>query len=263
MQASFPMYNIPEMHPAFAAFWTTLRDEANRRGVHGLPAGLRYDLPAVPDKIDTDVIFTQVCGFPLLTRLRGQARILLTPVYDLPGCDGPMHTAFFIVRHDSPIRSIPDLRGKTIGINSLMSNTGMNLPRATIAPLAGGRPFFGKRVLTGSHTASIEQVADGRVEVAAIDCVTDAVFRRHRPDLMRRVRVLAETVQSPSLPFVAAAAMAPETAESLRDALRALVGSPAAAGLSIRGFEALDENDYRLVIDHQEEAIRLGYPELA
>lgn len=262
MQASFPMYNIPEMHPAFAAFWTALRDEATRRGVADLPAGLRYDLPAVPDKIDADVIFTQVCGFPLLTRLRGQATILLTPVYDLPGCDGPMHTAFFIVRDDAAIRSLAQLRGKTIAINSLMSNTGMNLPRATIAPLAEGQAYFGRRVITGSHTASIEQVADGRVDVAAIDCVTDAVFRRHRPDLMRRVRVLAETVRSPSLPFVTAAATAPQTAEALRDALRALVGSPAARGIRISGFEALDEDDYRLVIDHQDEAVRLGYPEL-
>ncbi|MBL8703708.1 MAG: PhnD/SsuA/transferrin family substrate-binding protein [Rhodospirillales bacterium] len=262
MQASLPMYNIPEMHPAFAAFWAALRDEATSRGVAGLPAGLRYDLPAVPDRIDADVIFTQVCGFPLLTRLKGQATILLTPVYDLPGCDGPMHTAFFIVRDDSPIRSIPDLRGKTIGINSLLSNTGMNLPRATIAPLAAGRPYFGRRVITGSHTASIEQVADGRIDVAAIDCVTDAVFRRHRPALMRRIRVLAETVQSPSLPFVTAAATPPETALRLRDSLQALVGSPAALGLSIRGFEALGEADYRLVLDHQDEAARLGYPEL-
>ena len=73
---------------------------------------------------------------------------------------------------------------------------------------------------------------------------------------------LAETVQSPSLPFVTAAATPPAIAEALRASLRALVGSPAARGLSIRGFEALTEVDYRLVIDHQDEAARLGYPDL-
>lgn len=262
MQAAFPMYNIPEMHGFFAAFWAALRTEAERRGVAGLPVGLRYDLPPVPARIDSDITFIQVCGFPLLTRLRGQATILLTPCYALPGCQGPMHTAFFIVRDDAPIRSLADLRGKTLGTNSLLSNSGMNLPRATIAPLAGGRPYFGGRVMTGSHTASIEQVADGRIDVAAIDCVTDAVFRRHRPDLMRRVRILAQTVQSPSLPFVTATATPPSTVEALRHALRALVGTPAAAGLSIAGFAALTEADYQVVIDHQDEAARLGYPEL-
>ena len=262
MQASFPMYNIPEMHAAFAAFWTAIRDAAEGLGVAGLPAEPRFDCPAVPDRIDTDVIFTQVCGFPLLTRLRGQATILLTPVYDLPGCDGPTHTAFFIVRDDAPIRSIPDLRGRTLGVNSLLSNSGMNLPRATIAPLAAGRPFFGKRILTGSHTESIAQVADGRVDVAAIDCVTDAVFRRYRPQSMRRVRVLAETARSPSLPFVTSSATAPGAAQALRQALQAAARSPAAAALAIRGFESLTEADYRPVIDHQDEAARLGYPEL-
>lgn len=262
------MYNIAEMHPAFAAFWTELRQRATALGATGLPEALRFDRPAVPERIGPEVAFTQVCGFPLQTRLKGQATILLTPVYAVPGCYGPMHTAFWIVREGSPYRRLEDLRGARLAVNSLLSNSGMNLPRASLAPIAGSGPgpFFGSRALTGSHTASIEQVADGRVDVAAIDCVTDAVFRRHRPDLMRDVRILAETVQSPSLPFVTAVATPDVTTQALRQALSGMAGDTAGravlAGLMIAGFERMSEADYRVILEHQDDAARQGYPEL-
>jgi ABC-type phosphate/phosphonate transport system substrate-binding protein len=264
--ASLPMYNIPEMQAAFGAFWQVLRTLATRRGIAGLPAALDLKAPAVPDRIGPEVAFTQVCGFPLLTRLRGQGTILLAPVYDAPGCGGPTHCAFFIVRSDAPYRSIEDLRGTRIACNSLLSNSGMNLPRRTIAAIAGGRGFFAERLMTGSHTASIEAVANGRADVASIDCVTDAVFRRHRPALMARLRTLARSVSSPSLPFVTSSATDPATAEALRQSLLELAdgreGRALCAGLLIRGFERLEERHYQPILDHQDEAVRLGYPDL-
>jgi ABC-type phosphate/phosphonate transport system substrate-binding protein len=266
LSASLPMYNIPEMQPAFRAFWQALRTHAARRGVAGLPVEPNAKAPAVPDRIGAEVAFTQVCGFPLLTRLRGQGTILLTPVYDAPGCDGPTHCAFFIVRSDAPYRSLEDLRGTRIACNSLLSNSGMNLPRRTIAEIAGGRNFFAERLMTGSHTASIEAVADGRADVASIDCVTDAVFRHHRPALMTRVRTLARSVPSPSLPFVTSRATDPAMAEILRQCLLDIAGSAEGkvlcAGMLINGFERLEERDYRPILDHQDEAVRLGYPDL-
>lgn len=257
------MYNIPEMHGAFRAFWHRLRVLAAARGVEALPDEPDEAAPAVPERIGGEVVFTQVCGLPLMTRLKGQARFLMTPVYDAPGCDGPTHTAFFVVRADAPYRRLEDLRGRTIAFNSLMSNSGMNLPRRAIAGIAGGKPFFGKRILTGSQAASVDSVARGEADVATIDCVTDAVLRRHRPEFMQQVRVLAETARSPSLPFVTSIATSERDAAILRQCLAALVREPAiCAGLLIRDFVALTERDYEPVVGHGGEAVRLGYPEL-
>lgn len=260
------MYNIAEMHPVYHAFWQSLRRRAGRRGVTGLPEALDLAAPAVPERIGPEVVFTQVCGFPLLTRLRGQAAILVTPVYDVPGCEGPTHTAFFIVRDDSPFVRLEDLRGSRIACNSLLSNSGMNLPRRTIADIANGKPFFGERLMTGSHTASIAAVAEGRADVAAVDCVTDAVFRRHRPGLMARIRILARSVPSPSLPFVTSSATDPATVDALRACLLEMPGDDEGralcAGLLIRGFEGLGEPDYQPILHHQDQAARLGYGEL-
>lgn len=265
-EASLPMYNVRELHPAYRAFWQALRERAARHGATDLPADIRLDRPSVPTRIGAEVAFTQVCGFPLLTSLKGQATILLTPVYDAPGCEGPTHRAFFVVRADSPYQGLEDLRGKRIACNSLLSNSGMNLPRRTIADRACGRPYFAERIMTGTHGESIEAVLDGRADVASIDCVTDAVFRRHRPAQMARLRILAETVASPSLPFVTSRATDAATAEALRKALLDLTasseGRELCAALLIRGFEHLDEPDYAPILVHQDEAARLGYPEL-
>ena len=266
MRVSFPLYNIPEMHAAFRAFWHRLRALAAERGVAGLPEEPDQSAPAVPDRIGGEVAFTQVCGFPLMTRLGGQAKFLMTPVYDAPGCAGPTHTAFFVVRADATFRTLEDLRGRMIAFNSVMSNSGMNLPRRAIAAIAGGKPFFGRRLITGSQAASVEAVVKGDADVATIDCVTDAVLRRHRPEFMQGIRVLAECARSPSLPFVTSAETSECDAEILRHCLAALPRTPdgavACQGLLIRDFVRLSEDDYKPVIEHRDEAIRLGYPEL-
>jgi ABC-type phosphate/phosphonate transport system substrate-binding protein len=266
LRASLPMYNIPEMRQAFRQFWAVLRQAALRRGLDHLPADLDISAPAVPDRIGGEVVFSQVCGFPLLTRLRGQAQILLTPIYDAPGCDGPTHTAFFIVRADARFQRLEDLRGCAIAVNSLLSNSGMNLPRRSIADIARGRPFFGSVLMTGSHTASIEKIASGEADVASIDCVTDAVFRRYRPAIMDGIRILASSVPSPALPFVTSSSTDERAAAILRECLASMPGNregrEACAGILIRGFAALGESDYRAILHHQDEAARLGYPEL-
>jgi ABC-type phosphate/phosphonate transport system substrate-binding protein len=139
----------------------------------------------------------------------------------------------------------------------------MNLPRRAIAAIAGGKPFFGKRILTGSQAASVDSVARGEADVATVDCVTDAVLRRHRPEFMQQLRVLTETARSPSLPFVTSIETSERDAAILRQCLVDLAHEPAiCAGLLIRDFVALAERDYEPVVEHRDEAVRLGYPEL-
>jgi hypothetical protein len=52
----------------------------------------------------------------------------------------------------------------------------------------------------------------------------------------------------------------------LRECLASMPGNregrEACAGILIRGFAALGESDYRAILHHQDEAARLGYPEL-
>jgi hypothetical protein len=80
-RVSLPMYNLPEMRPQNAAFWNALQTELERFGVRELPDRLDFERRPVPSEIESDTLFTQVCGYPLQTIYRGQAVLLAAPVY--------------------------------------------------------------------------------------------------------------------------------------------------------------------------------------
>ena len=95
--SSLPMYNLPEMRPVNAQFWEALRGLLVEAGLDELPETLHFDRLPVPDRIGPEVLFSQVCGYPLETIFSGQAVRLGTPCYDAPGCDGPSHCGLFVV----------------------------------------------------------------------------------------------------------------------------------------------------------------------
>jgi ABC-type phosphate/phosphonate transport system substrate-binding protein len=142
----------------------------------------------------------------------------------------------------------------------------MNLFRATIAPIAGGAPFFRAITVTGSHEASVEAVAEGRADLAAIDCVSFALLARGRPELIERVAVVAESPRSPSLPFIANARLGASTIAAVRQALFAALADPnlaeARAALGLRGARPSSPADYDRVSEIERGAAAAGYARL-
>jgi ABC-type phosphate/phosphonate transport system substrate-binding protein len=264
--ASLPMYNFPEMRAANARFWEALRGLLREAGLTGVPDALVFERGPVPPRLEPELLFSQTCGYPLETVFKGQAIRLGAPVYDVPGCEGPTHCAFFLVRADAPARSLADLRGGVFLLNSPVSNSGMNLPRRALAEIAGGKPFFRAVIETGGHPASLERLLRGEGDVASIDCVTYAFWRKYRPEAAAQVRVLAKTPPSPAIPFVTSVATPPEIISVLRTALHTLGSEPryaaARAGLMIRAIEDVPDMAYEGLLDYEREAAELRYPQL-
>ena len=252
--ASLPMYVFPALAAAHGAFWDRLR-----AGLPDAPERLDLSRRPVPDGIGPEVLFTQVCGFPLFRRYRGQAVILGTPCYDLEGCDGPTHRAAFIVRAADPAGGLEAMRGRVFGCNSVHSNSGMNLPRLSLARIAGGAPFFRRVAWTGGHLASLRALRVGDIDLCSVDCVTWGLARLHAPELTEDLRVLAWTEPSPCLPFVTSTATGAAEAGALRAALRG-ASDPA---LRLLGVPDGDAAAYAVLADYEAEAARLGYPNLA
>jgi ABC-type phosphate/phosphonate transport system substrate-binding protein len=267
LTASLPMYNLPEMRPRNSAFWDALAAELRRDGRADIPTGLTFARHPVPDRIEDEVLFSQTCGYPLQTIYRGQFRMLGVPTYDAPGCREGTHCAFILVRKDSAFEKPEDLKGATFALNSRHSNSGMNLPRLLFARLAGGKPFFGSVVETGTHPNSIARVASGELDAASIDCLTYVFFRDHRPEVVETLRVLAETPESPAIPFITSIATPAEDAARLQAALFRLAADPAhrpvLEGLRLRNISTPDPAAYAGLLDYERKAAELGYPELA
>jgi ABC-type phosphate/phosphonate transport system substrate-binding protein len=265
--ASLPMYNLPEMRTVNARFWEALRGLLAERVLADLPAELVFERRPVPARIEPEVLFTQTCGYPLETVFRGQTSRLGTPCYDAPGCDGPTHRALFLVREESPARTLADLKGSVFLLNSPVSNSGMNLPRRALAEIAGGQPLFASVIETGGHPASLDRLLRGEGDVASIDCVTYAFWRRYRPAEAQKTRIIAETPRSPAIPFVTSVETPPEVVAILRAALAELAKSPRYAavrdGLLIADIVDVPDSAYRGLLDYEREAAALGYPVLA
>ena len=265
-QASLPLYRLPELDRAKTDFWGALSTELRRAGERDLPDGLDLTRPVVPASIGADTLLTQVCGYPLVKRFFSQVRLLAAPVYDADPYGGPRHRGVFVVRQDSPYTGLQDLRDSRFVFGGPLSNSGMNLPRRAIADLAGGAPFFASAVESDSQSENVESVAHGRADATCVDVMTYAYMARYRPNATAELRILATTRWSPSIPFVTSTATHPQNADRLKVALRAVATSPrweaVRAALMLRDIVPVDVADYASLLNHELEAVALGYPVL-
>jgi ABC-type phosphate/phosphonate transport system substrate-binding protein len=262
--ASLGMYDTPALHAANDQFWQAIAWRLRASGVSDVPASLNRDRPLDAIWNDPNLLLAQTCGYPLMTRLRGRLQYVATPRYTAIGCEGTDHRSRVVVRKDDPAKSIGDRRGSRLAINDHQSNTGMNLLRALIAPLAQEGRFFGEVLETGSHFASARAVAAEEADIAAIDCVTFALFEREEPDVASALRTLAWTASSPGLPIVTASAASDGLVRLLRTAIRdAMDDEPEAAGqLLLDGIENIGERRYQALVRLKALCRRLGYSTL-
>jgi ABC-type phosphate/phosphonate transport system substrate-binding protein len=264
--ASLGMYDYPWIAEANDALWAAIASRLRADGV-AAPEGLARGTALDQIWRNPQLVFGQTCGYPYVSQLRGQVAIVATPVYAFEGCAGPSYVSTIVAQKRGGARALRDFAGAAAAINAPDSNSGMNLFRATIAPIARGRPFFGKVVVTGSHEASLGAVSAGEADIAAIDCVSLALLEKGRPELLQNIAIVGRSPASPGLPFVISAALASSHLSAARAALFAALEDPAIANaratLGLVGAVVLDDRDYDRIRDIEREAVAAGYPILA
>lgn len=261
------MYDLPELRGATDALWTALARALDARGVSGVPGALCRDRALPSMWLDPELLLSQTCGYPLVRALAGRVQVVATPRYRVPHCQGSWYRSHVVVPRESRAASLADLAGSVCAVNEPDSHSGMNSLRALVAPHAGGRPFFGRVVWTGAHRSSLELVARGEADVAAIDCVSLALFERALPHLVADVRAIDITAACPGLPIITRASASRDEIAAMRAALADVMADPELAGardaLLLDGFELLGPEVYARVDQLEAEAARLGYPQLA
>jgi ABC-type phosphate/phosphonate transport system substrate-binding protein len=142
----------------------------------------------------------------------------------------------------------------------------MNVLRHAIAGLNPATPFFASVIHSGAHLNSLTAVAEGRADVAAIDCVSFQLIEDRWPELTARVRSIGDSVKTCGLPLVLpnSKLAATDTREILMALNKAL--NQAAPWirqrLHLSHFESVDFDDYQGILEVEAFAINAGYPEL-
>ncbi|TGQ96261.1 PhnD/SsuA/transferrin family substrate-binding protein, partial [Mesorhizobium sp. M4B.F.Ca.ET.200.01.1.1] len=78
---------------------------------------------------------------------------------------------------------------------------------------------------SGGHRGSIVAVAEGRADVAAIDCESWALAQRFEP-AARKVVIVGWTARRKGLPFITAKTTPEKTVRAMREALAGLAEQP-------------------------------------
>jgi ABC-type phosphate/phosphonate transport system substrate-binding protein len=260
--ASLPMYDFPELRVAHDVFWSALAERLNSAGVPHVPRVLTRNVGLGEVWGDPSLLFAQGCEYPLAKAHADRVRLVASPMYSAPGCEGARCRSAIVVR--GGVAALADLRGRRCVINELDSNSGMNLLRAAIAPLATGGRFFGSIVVSGSHLRSVEMVASGEADVASVDCVSFAHFQRLYPSVVGELRVLAWTASSRSLPFITARSASDAMVRALRSALADVFDddglAPVREQLLLSGVDLSPKEGFDEVLALERGAVEGGYP---
>ena len=218
MRASLPMYDLPALRAAHGRFWRLLRGRLVDVGIDA-PVALTPDGIGPAFWTAPDLVFSQTCGMPYRTQLLGKVQLVGTPDYGLPGCPPGYYASHLIKRQKDSRQTLADFAGATAALNDTGSQSGF---AALVTAMTAAGITFGNAFVTGAHAASVEAVANGTADIAAIDAVTWQLLSTHT-ETCAGVETFAQTDPTPGLPYICSLSVDPQqvhtaTAEAI-DAL--------------------------------------------
>ena len=241
MIASLPMYARPGNRAAHDALWALIRDHLRDSAI-AAPDALDHDIDHMDSWGRGDLVLGQICNLPLRKLFMDKVTIIGTADYGLAGCPAGHYRSHFVVHKDNPINNPLDLADKRFAYNELLSQSGY--AAAQLWAKARGAQFT-PTCHTGGHKNSINAVAEGRADIAAIDAQTWLIETGENPHT-RALRIIGHTDASPGMTFITRKGQdRVPYFNAITGAIRDL--SPAdAAMLGLKCIVALDQSAYDL-----------------
>ena len=256
-RASLPMYDFPEVRQATNAWWAGIARHMTEVGVETAPGQLVHDVAVRELWNDPELLLSQCCGFDLVYGYKDILTGLLTPRYAVEGCEDTCYSSWVVVHENSEFHEVASLFNSVAVINGPESHSGMNSLMTLVNPLARGRRFFRRIIVSGAHADSVLALQQRRADVAAIDCVTYAFLQRYRPESLEGLRVIGQTGLAPALPYVTRKTTDLQTLENMRSALLAAFADPELE--EVRGVLMLSGAEVRSLAFYQAIRERFGF----
>ena len=166
----------------------------------------------------------------------------------------PYHYSYIIVPDDSDATNLEDLRGKRFAFTNPMSNTGKLSPTYMLA-LINETPdsFFSGYIFTHSHDASIEAVAKGLVDGAAIDSSIWDYANSKIPEYTSKTKVIAKSQPYGTPPVVVHPDLNHEIKNEFQEIFHTMHNDPMGAdilmNIGIDKFTIVDESTYNSIYE--------------
>ncbi len=184
---------------------------------------------------NADAAFMSAWPSALARRLAG-ADVVLAEVREVvigdKKSEEPFYYSYWVVKKDSPITSMEQLRGKKVSMPSQLSTSGYVAPMARLVELgylpkdgkeADPKKFFGEVLYSGGYAQSWEALKAGQVDAIVIaGDVAETLYR----DVLANTRVIETQGPIPSHGVVFAKQLVDPARTKLKDALLEL-GQPA------------------------------------
>ncbi|RUX95865.1 MULTISPECIES: PhnD/SsuA/transferrin family substrate-binding protein [unclassified Mesorhizobium] len=197
-----------------------------------------------PDELDYHelwlhpaLLFAQTCWGPMELGLSRHVQVIGQPSYDAyEGGQGELYSSALVMRtgegpevlspaDGSPLLPLNLMRGKRFTFNSLDSMSGFLGLTRDLDVMGESLDIFASRSESGGHRASIVAIAEGRADVAAIDCESWILAQRFEP-AAKKVAVIGWTGRRKGLPYITAATTPEKTVKALREAIAGLAEQP-------------------------------------
>lgn len=215
-------------------------------GIHDAGGALIAPDPATlpPDELDfhklwlhPGLLFAQTCWGPMELGLSKHVQVVGQPSYDAyEGGQGELYSSALVMRagEGTEVRSPADgkavlplglMHGKRFTFNSLDSMSGIIALTRDLEAAGESLDIFSSRSESGGHRGSIVTVAEGKADIAAIDCESWALAQRFEP-AARKVVTVGWTARRKGLPYITARTTPEKTIRAMREALAGLAEQP-------------------------------------
>ncbi|TPI64801.1 phosphate ABC transporter substrate-binding protein [Mesorhizobium sp. B3-1-3] len=221
----------------------------SNRELPPVPGGIRDDAgkPIAPDPatlpsdefdflqlwLSPALLFGQTCWGPMELGLAPHVQVIAQPSYDaFEGGQGELYSSALVMAADggpsvvSPadgkaVVPLDLIRGKRFTFNNPDSMSGLIGLTRDLQTMDKSLDIFASRSESGGHRSSIVAVAEGRADIAAIDCESWALARRFEP-AAKGVKVVGWTARRKGLPYITARTTPEKIVAAMRDAVAAV-----------------------------------------
>lgn len=167
----------------------------------------------------------------------------------IEGYGKPKFRIYVIVRKDSDINSLDDLRGKSVDFADPLSTTSVYAAYLLLKKHETIKSFFGKAIYSGSHDMTIQLVASGLVDAGFIDGHIWDYHEKAQAQYSSRTRVIYKSGEFTIPPVVVSGAMDGKLRRQLTKAFLDMNKDPKGREilrkLRIEKFVKIRDRDYR------------------